>query len=58
MADCKLPVPKATGVVHTVGVGQGSEPVVNEEVVALKALMASVLSYDLYLYPYEGMHNG
>ena len=51
----KLPVLKTVGVVDIVGGGNGPEPIPEEEIAALQALMTSVLPYDPHPYLQEGM---
>lgn len=51
----RLPVLKVPGVVGIVGSGQRPEPVPDEEIDALKTLMASTLRYDAHPYLHEGM---
>ena len=53
--DDKLSVLKTIGVVDIVGVGHNPEPIADEEMAALRALMASVLPYDSHPYLHEGM---
>ncbi|MEP6957117.1 MAG: UpxY family transcription antiterminator [Nitrospirota bacterium] len=54
-SDHKLPVLKTIGVVDIVGNGHNPEPIPDEEIVALRTLMASVLPYDPHPYLHEGM---
>lgn len=54
-ADRKLPVLKTLGVVDIVGAGHSPEPIADEEIAALRTLMASVLLYDSHPYLHEGM---
>ena len=54
-ADHKLPVLKTIGVVDIVGAGHNPEPIADEEIAALRILMASVLPYDSHPYLHEGM---
>jgi transcription antitermination factor NusG len=51
----KLPVLKTVGVVEIVGGGNGPEPIPDEEISAIQALMTSVLPYDPHPYLLEGM---
>lgn len=51
----RLTVQKVSGVVEIVGGGQRPEPIPDEEIDALKILMASTLPYDSYPYLQEGM---
>ncbi len=51
----RLAVQTVSGVVGIVGGGQRPEPVPDEEINALKALMASELRYDAHPYLREGM---
>jgi transcription antitermination factor NusG len=51
----KLSVLKTIGVVDIVGRGHCPEPIADEEIAAIQALMASVLPYDSHPYLYEGM---
>ena len=51
----KLPVLKTIGVVDIVGSGHCPEPIPDEEIAAIKALMTSVLPYDPHPYLHEGM---
>ena len=53
--DHKLPVLKTVGVVDIVGPGHNPEPIADEEIAGLRALMASVLPYDSHPYLHEGM---
>lgn len=46
---------RTPGIVQIVGNGNGPEPVTEDEIQALKALMASALPYDAYPYLEEGM---
>ncbi len=55
VADHKLPVLKTIGVVDIVGAGHNPEPIADEEIAALRILMASVLPYDSHPYLHEGM---
>jgi transcription antitermination factor NusG len=50
----KLPVLKTVGVVDIVGGGR-PEPIPDEEITAIQALMTSVLPYDSHPYLHEGM---
>jgi transcription antitermination factor NusG len=54
-SDHKLPVLKTIGVVDIVGSGHSPEPIPDEEIVAIKTLMTSVLPYDPHPYLHEGM---
>jgi transcription antitermination factor NusG len=54
-SDQKLPVLKTIGVVDIVGGGQRSEAIPDDEVLAIKTLMTSVLPYDPHPYLHEGM---
>ena len=54
-ADQKLPVLKTVGVVDIVGGGKTPEPIPDEEIAAIQALMTSVLPYDPHPYLHEGM---
>lgn len=54
-SEHKLPVLKTIGVVDIVGNGHSPEPIPDEEIGALRTLMASVLPYDPHPYLYEGM---
>ena len=51
----KLAVQKVSGVVEVVGSGSRPEPIPDEEIAAIKILMASVLPYDPHPYLHEGM---
>ena len=51
----RLAVQKTSGVVDIVGGGDRPEPIPDEEIEALKTLMASTLPYDSYPYLQEGM---
>lgn len=51
----KLVVQKVSGVVEVVGSGSRPEPIPDEEIAAIKTLMASVLPYDPHPYLHEGM---
>jgi transcription antitermination factor NusG len=51
----KLPVQQVMGVVEIVGSGSRPEPIPEEEIHALKALMVTVLPYDPHPYLHEGM---
>jgi transcription antitermination factor NusG len=51
----RLSVLNVPGIVNIVGSGNGAEPVRDEEISALKALMASSLPYDTHPYLREGM---
>lgn len=51
----KLSVLQVPGVVQIVGSGSSPEPVSDEEIMALKKLIASPLSYDAHPYLREGM---
>lgn len=53
--DQKLPVLKTVGVVEIVGGGSCPEPIPEEEIAAIQALMNSVLPYDAHPYLHEGM---
>lgn len=53
--DHKLAVLKTIGVVDLVGSGHSPEPIPDEEIAALRTLMASVLPYDSHPYLHEGM---
>ena len=53
--DHKLLVLKTLGVIDIVGAGHNPEPIADEEIVALRTLMASVLPYDFHPYLHEGM---
>ena len=53
--DRKLSVLKTIGVVNIVGAGHNPEPIADEEIAALRTLMASVLPYDSHPYLHEGM---
>ena len=54
-SDHKLPVLKTIGVVDIVGSGHSPEAIPDEEIAALRTLMASVLPYDPHPYLHEGM---
>ena len=54
-ADHKLPVLKTIGVVNIVSAGANPVPIADEEIAALRTLMASVLPYDSHPYLHEGM---
>ena len=51
----RLAVQKTSGVVDIVGGGDRPEPIPDEEIDALKTLMASTLRYDTSPYLHEGM---
>lgn len=51
----RLAVLKVSGVVEIVGGGQRSEPIPDEEINAIKSLMASTFPYDAHPYLREGM---
>lgn len=51
----RLPAQKVAGVVEVVGSGNRPEPIPDEEIAAIKTLMASVLPYDPHPYLHEGM---
>jgi len=51
----RLAVLKVFGVVEIVGGGSHPEPIPDEEIHALRTLMASTLRYDAHPYLYEGM---
>jgi len=51
----RLGVQKVSGVVEIVGGGDRPEPIPDEEINALKTLMASTLRYDSHPYLHEGM---
>jgi transcription antitermination factor NusG len=51
----RMPVLLVSGVVEVVGGGTRAEPIPDEEIGALKALMGSTLSYDAHPYLHEGM---
>ena len=53
--DHKLAVLKTIGVVDIVSAGHHPEPIADEEIVALRTLMVSVLPYDSHPYLHEGM---
>jgi transcription antitermination factor NusG len=55
-SEHKLPVLKTIGVVDIVGNGHSPEPIPDEEIMALRMLMTSVLPYDPHPYLHEGMH--
>lgn len=50
-----MPVLMVPGVVNIVGSGTNPEPISDEEISALKSLMASALPYDAHPYLREGM---
>jgi transcription antitermination factor NusG len=54
-SEQKLPVLKTVGVVDIVGASHCPEPIADEEIAALRTLMASVLPYDSHPYLHEGM---
>jgi transcription antitermination factor NusG len=54
-SEQRLPVLKTIGVVDIVGSSHCPEPIPDEEIVALKTLMVSVLPYDPHPYLHEGM---
>ena len=54
-SEHKLLVLKTIGVVNIVGSSHCPEPIPDEEIAALRALMTSVLPYDSHPYLYEGM---
>ncbi len=54
-SEQKLPVLKTIGVVDIVGSGRSPEPIPDEEIAAIRRLMASVLPYDSHPYLHEGM---
>ena len=54
-SEQKLPVLKTIGVVDIVGAQHRPEPIPDEEIAAIKILMASVLPYDPHPYLHEGM---
>jgi hypothetical protein len=54
-ATGKAPVQKVTGVVGIVGTGSRPEPIPEQEIDALRRLIASVLPYDPHPYLHEGM---
>jgi transcription antitermination factor NusG len=54
-SDHKLPVLKTIGVVDIVGGDHRPEAIPDEEIAAIKTLMASVLPYDPHPYLHEGM---
>jgi transcription antitermination factor NusG len=54
-SDHKLPVLKTIGVVDIVGNRHRPEPIPDDEIVAIKTLMTSVLPYDPHPYLREGM---
>lgn len=54
-SDHKLPVLKTIGVVDIVGACHRPEPIPDDEIVAIKILMTSVLPYDPHPYLHEGM---
>ena len=51
----KLPLLKTVGVVDIVGSGHCPEAIPDEEITAIKTLMATVLPYDPHPYLHEGM---
>jgi transcription antitermination factor NusG len=51
----RMPVLKVSGMVEIVGGGSRPEPIPDEEINALKSLMASTLAYDAHPYLHEGM---
>jgi len=51
----RLAAQKISGVVEIVGGGDRPEPIPDEEIAALKILMASTLRYDSHPYLHEGM---
>ena len=51
----RTPVLMVSGVVEVVGAGSRGEPIPEEEISALKALMNSALPYDAHPYLQEGM---
>ena len=51
----RSPVLKVSGVVEIVGGGNRPEPIPDEEIHALRTLMASTLQYDAHPYLHEGM---
>jgi transcription antitermination factor NusG len=51
----RLAVQTVSGVVEIIGGGQRPEPIPDEEIDALKSLMASELPYDAHPYLREGM---
>jgi len=51
----RLAAQKISGVVEIVGGGDRPEPIPDEEITALKTLMASTLRYDSHPYLHEGM---
>jgi transcription antitermination factor NusG len=51
----RFAVRRTPGIVQIVGNGAGPEPVTEDEIQAIKALMASALPYDAYPYLEEGM---
>jgi len=51
----RLPVQRVSGVANIVGNGHGPEPIPDQEIEAIKTLMASSLRYDAYPYLMEGM---
>jgi transcription antitermination factor NusG len=51
----RLAAQKISGVVEIVGGGERPEPIPDEEIDALKILMASTLRYDAHPYLHEGM---
>jgi transcription antitermination factor NusG len=54
-SDHRLPVLKTIGVVDIVGNRHRPEPIPDDEIVAIKTLMTSVLPYDPHPYLHEGM---
>jgi transcription antitermination factor NusG len=53
--EAKLAVLSVPGVVEIVGSGGCTEPIPNDEIEALKALMVGILPYDPHPYLHEGM---
>lgn len=51
----RAPVLQVSGVVNVVGGGHAPEPIPDEEIGALKTLMASPLAYDAHPFLQEGM---
>lgn len=51
----RLPVMEVPGVIQIVGGGNRPEPIPDEEINALRALMKSTLPYDVHPYLHEGM---
>ena len=51
----KLPIENINGVIEIVGGGRRPEPMPDEEIEALKVLMACVLPYDPHPYLHEGL---